>query len=190
MTTRPTRLAKTGTGASNETVTLAGCWAHLRRRFYELHLNGSSRLATQTVTTMAELWKIEGDIRGLAPQRAWPPVSIGLPPLWPSCSISGKTELSRISGKSKLAEAIRYATSRRKVLECFLTDGRDRDRFQYRRAGDPASNNHAQERAVRGQRRWRPDMGNHRHPTADSQNERRRSTSRLLKNSAAFANVG
>src|SRR6476620_3016391 len=62
-----TRLAKTGTGASNETVTLAGCWAHLRRRFYELHLNGSSRLATQTVTTMAALWKIEGDIRGLAP---------------------------------------------------------------------------------------------------------------------------
>ena len=62
-----TRLAKTGTGASNETVTLAGCWAHLRRRFYELHLDGSSRLATQTVTTMAALWKIEGDIRGLAP---------------------------------------------------------------------------------------------------------------------------
>jgi transposase len=62
-----TRLAKTGTGASNETVTLAGCWAHLRRRFYELHLNGSSRLATQAVTTMAELWKIEGDIRGFSP---------------------------------------------------------------------------------------------------------------------------
>ena len=33
-------------------------------------------------------------------------------------------ELPRISGKSKLAEAIRYATSRRKVLECFLIDGR------------------------------------------------------------------
>src|SRR5206468_1836006 len=41
-----TRLAKTGTGSGNETVTLAGCWAHLRRRFYELHINGSSRLAT------------------------------------------------------------------------------------------------------------------------------------------------
>jgi hypothetical protein len=62
-----TRLAKTGTCASNDTVTLAGCWAHLRRRFYELHLNGSSRLATQTVTTMAELWKIDGDICGVAP---------------------------------------------------------------------------------------------------------------------------
>ena len=32
-----TKLTKTGTGASNETVALAGCWAHLRRRFYELH---------------------------------------------------------------------------------------------------------------------------------------------------------
>jgi transposase len=119
-----TRLAKTGTGASNETVTLAGCWAHLRRRFYELHLNGSSRLATQTVTTMAALWKIEGDIRGLAPaarmaarQQRSAAIVAELFNLW-------EMELPRISGKSKLAEAIRYATSRRKVLECFLIDGR------------------------------------------------------------------
>jgi len=33
-------------------------------------------------------------------------------------------ELPRLSGKSKLAEAIRYATSRRLALERFLTDGR------------------------------------------------------------------
>lgn len=33
-------------------------------------------------------------------------------------------ELSRISGKSKLAEAIRYATSRGAALERFLIDGR------------------------------------------------------------------
>lgn len=32
-----TGLAKIGTGTSNETVTLAGCWAHLRWRCYELH---------------------------------------------------------------------------------------------------------------------------------------------------------
>lgn len=40
------------------------------------------------------------------------------------CAALWEMELPRISGKSKLAEAIRYATSRRKVLECFLTDGR------------------------------------------------------------------
>ena len=119
-----TRLAKTGTGASNETVTLAGCWAHLCRGFYELHLNRSSRLATQTITTMAALWKIEGDIRGLAPaarmavrQQRSAAIVAELFNLW-------EMELPRISGKSKLAEAIRYATSRRKVLEHFLIDGR------------------------------------------------------------------
>jgi hypothetical protein len=36
-------------GASaNDGVTLAACFAHVRRRFYELHVNESSRLATQT----------------------------------------------------------------------------------------------------------------------------------------------
>jgi transposase len=33
-------------------------------------------------------------------------------------------ELPRISGKAKLAEAIRYATSRREILGRFLLDGR------------------------------------------------------------------
>jgi hypothetical protein len=35
-----------------------------------------------------------------------------------------ENELRRLSGKSKLAEAIRYATSRRTALERFLSDGR------------------------------------------------------------------
>jgi transposase len=35
-----------------------------------------------------------------------------------------EAELPRISGKSKLAEAIRYATSRREILGRFLLDGR------------------------------------------------------------------
>jgi len=35
------QLAKAKAG-TNETVTLAGCWSHLRRRFYELHINGTS----------------------------------------------------------------------------------------------------------------------------------------------------
>ena len=35
-----------------------------------------------------------------------------------------ETELGRIPGKSKLAETIRYARSRREALERLLTDGR------------------------------------------------------------------
>src|SRR5499427_331385 len=117
------RLTKAKIG-SNEGMALAGCWAHLRRRFYELHINGSSQIATQTITTMAGLWKIEEEIRGcdaavrLTARRDRSAAIVDdLFKLW-------ETELPRISGKSKLAEAIRYATSRREILGRFLLDGR------------------------------------------------------------------
>jgi transposase len=58
------RLARPG---ANEGVRLAACFADVRRRFYEFHVNESSHLAIQTVTTMAELWAIEAEIRGLHP---------------------------------------------------------------------------------------------------------------------------
>jgi transposase len=116
------RLAK-GAGA-NDGVTLAACFAHVRRRFYELHVNESSRLATQTITTMAALWKVEADIRGKDPatrvkarQEKSAAIVARLFDLW-------ETELPRLSGKSKLAEAIRYAISGRAALERFLSDGR------------------------------------------------------------------
>lgn len=109
---------------ANDGVQLAACFAHVRRKFYELHVNGSSRLATQTVKAMAALWKVETEIRGLDPaaranirQEKSTAIVAGLFELW------GK-ELPRLSGKSKLAEAIRYAISRRAALERFLTDGR------------------------------------------------------------------
>jgi transposase len=118
-----TQLAKAKIG-SNEVMALAGCWAHLRRRFYELHINGSSQIATQTITTMAGLWKIEEEIRGrdaavrlTARRDRSAAIVADLFKLW-------ETELPRISGKSKLAEAIRYATSRREILGRFLLDGR------------------------------------------------------------------
>ncbi|MEJ0050554.1 MAG: transposase [Methylovirgula sp.] len=38
------RLARPDRG--NDAITLAGCWSHVRRKFYELHIAGSSKLAT------------------------------------------------------------------------------------------------------------------------------------------------
>ena len=116
------RLARSA--GANEGVMLAACFAHVRRRFYELHVNESSQTATQTITTMAGLWEIEADIRGRDPetrmkarQEKSAAIVATLFDLW-------HKELPRLSGKSKLAEAIRYATSRRAALERFLSDGR------------------------------------------------------------------
>lgn len=107
----------------NDSLRLAGCWAHSRRKFYELHVAGSSQIATETVERMAELWKLEAAVRGQSPearaaarQAVSAPIVTGLFTLW-------QQTLPRISGKSKLAEAIRYAMSRREIFERFLTDG-------------------------------------------------------------------
>lgn len=105
-------------------ITLAACWAHLRRKFYELHAAGISHVASETVERMATLWALEEDIRGKDPEarraaRQQQSAAI-VAELWPFW----EKELARISGKSKLAEAIRYARSRREPLERFLHDGR------------------------------------------------------------------
>lgn len=73
---------------------------------------------------MATLWQIEETVRGQSPaarvaarQQTSAAVVAELFALW-------QKTLPRVSGKSKLAEALRYAISRRAIFERFLTDGR------------------------------------------------------------------
>jgi transposase len=103
---------------------LAACWAHLRRKFYELHVAGVSHVATETVERMAELWAVEESIRGQDPDTRCAARQQNSAPIVAELWAFWDKELRRIPGKSKLAEAIRYATSRREALERFLHDGR------------------------------------------------------------------
>jgi transposase len=104
--------------------TLACCWSHLRREFFKLHADGSSQVATWTVERMAELWAVEARVKGQDPQARLEErqkisalVVLELQSCW-------ENELSRISGKSKLAEAIRYGLTRTAEFGRFLEDGR------------------------------------------------------------------
>jgi hypothetical protein len=105
----------------NDGVTLAGCWSHGRRKFYELHVAESSKVATETVERMATLWQFEETVRGQSPearvaarQQTSAAVVAELFALW-------QQTLPRISGKSKLAEALRYAISRRAMFASWQT---------------------------------------------------------------------
>ena len=49
-------------------VTLAFCWSHLRRKFYELYVGGSQPIATEALARIKQLYDIEAEIRGLPPQ--------------------------------------------------------------------------------------------------------------------------
>jgi transposase len=110
--------------ADESGVTLAFCWAHVRRRFYELAAAGPAPIASEALTRIAELYKIEDSIRGrsaderhrLRQEKSRPVVEALEPWL--------RDSLGLISQKTKLAEAIRYALSRWQGLTRFLDDGR------------------------------------------------------------------
>lgn len=108
---------------AHEGAILSGCWAHLRRKFYDLHVSDALPVAATTVERMKDLWQVEDAIRGAAPevrvkarQERSVPVVADLFNLW-------EATLPRISGKSKLAVAIRYAIKRRAAFEVFLNNG-------------------------------------------------------------------
>ena len=105
-------------------VQLAFCWAHVRRRFYELAAAGPATIASEALERIKALYAVEAEIRGLEAgarrtlrQERSLPVILALEP-WLRAS------LERISQKTKLAEAIRYALSRWAGLTLFLEDGR------------------------------------------------------------------
>ena len=48
-------------------MTLAFCWAHVRRRFYELAAAGPAPIAGEALERIGAIYAVESEIRGLAP---------------------------------------------------------------------------------------------------------------------------
>lgn len=117
-----TRLADAGRVGGP--VTLAACWAHLRRYFYELHVAGLSTTATWTVERMAALWRVEEEVRGSKPETRLAARRTTSAAIVAELFERWEAELKRIPRKSKLADAIRYGIRRRTAFDRFLHDGR------------------------------------------------------------------
>ena len=56
-----------GPARDDATVTLAFCWSHVRRGFYDLAKSGTSPIATEALRRIAALYRIETEIRGKDP---------------------------------------------------------------------------------------------------------------------------
>jgi transposase len=100
------------------------CWSHARRKLYDVHHETASPIALEALQQIAALFAIEGAIRGQSPNRRVAARTEHAAPLLEQLKAFLETSLNRISGKSSLAAAIRYALSRWKALTRYLTDGR------------------------------------------------------------------
>jgi transposase len=105
-------------------VRLAFCWSHVRRPFYELAQGGMAPIASEALTRIAALYRIEHDIRGRSAEERRAARQQRSRPLVEALQPWLREKLSLISQKTKLAEAIRYALSRWAGLALFLDDGR------------------------------------------------------------------
>jgi transposase len=108
-------------------IELAGCWAHVRRKFYEA-LEPSPRTAGWIIRQIQHLYRIEADLRE---HRAGPRLRQALR-VSQSCPIVERIERALIrlkaSGRhlpqSLLGQAIDYALGQWPTLEVYLANGR------------------------------------------------------------------
>ena len=105
-------------------VQLAFCWAHVRRRFYELAVAGPAPIASEALKRIGELYTVETECRGRNADERRERRQEKSRPVLDELEPWLRTKLGLISQKTKLAEAIRYALSRWQGLSRFLDDGR------------------------------------------------------------------
>jgi transposase len=112
------------TRGSSAPIVLSFCWAHLRRRFYEIAKGGNAPLAEDALRQIAALYKIEDGIRGQSAEMRLKIRQAKTRPLLDKLKAFLETNLPRVPGRSKMAEAIRYALRHWQGLILFAEDGR------------------------------------------------------------------
>lgn len=106
------------------TITQAACWAHVRRKFHDVMTAGSSAIAEQALHRIGALYKIEEEIRGRVPNERATVRGARAGPLLDDLKAWLTATKSKLSAKSELAQAMRYALSRWTALTGYITDGR------------------------------------------------------------------
>lgn len=109
--------------AARPDVTLAACWAHTRRKFYDVEQQAGSPIAAETLRRIATLYEIEATIRGRSPAHRLTQRQASSRPHLAAMKCWLEDQLALVPARSTLAEAIRYALGRWKGLTRFLDDG-------------------------------------------------------------------
>jgi len=116
----------------------AGCWAHARRKFYELFEANRSPVAQEALDRIQALYAIEDPIRGKQPAERQAVRQREAAPLLVDLGRWMRATLATVSAKSELASAFNYSLKRWEALT------------RYRQDGTIEIDNNAAERALKG----------------------------------------
>lgn len=101
----------------------AGCWAHARRKFYELFEAKRSPIAKEALDRIQALYAIEETIRGRQPAERLAVRQRDAAPLLDGLGAWLRATLTTVSAKSDIASAINYAMKRWDALTRYSRDG-------------------------------------------------------------------
>jgi transposase len=116
----------------------AACWAHARRKLYELAAVGKAPIAAEAVRRIDELFRVERDINGLPAEERLAARRERAAPILAELEAWLRLQHERVSRKSETGKALAYTLKRWQALTRFMADGRI------------CLSNNAAERALRG----------------------------------------
>jgi len=109
---------------TDQRVALAYCWAHARRKFFDVTKNAVAPIAEDGLKQIAALYRIEKDIRGQSPEARLAARKERSAPKLAAFETWLHQHQSCVSAKSPLGGALKYIAKYWDGLNLFLTDGR------------------------------------------------------------------
>ena len=134
----PTATPASTTSSRDREVTEAACWAHVRRKFFDVHAASGAPLAEEALNRIGALYGVEEHNPRQPPDERRRCREEDALPLVAAFRDWLEATLPKLSAKTELAAAIRYALGRWAALTRYLDDGRIE------------IDNNAAERAIRG----------------------------------------
>jgi transposase len=101
----------------------AACWAHSRRKFFEIYDSTASPIAFEALERIAALYKIEDEIRGKLPDERRAVRQARASPLLKELYDWLRATVRQVSKKSPIASAIGYTLSLWTALTRYAEDG-------------------------------------------------------------------
>ena len=99
------------------------CMAHIRRKFVDVFAAQGSAIAEDAITRIAQLYSVEKQARGQSPEVRMDLRQGNSKPIFDDLENWLHEQLPKISGKSPLAQAIRYALNRMPKTRPYLDNG-------------------------------------------------------------------
>ena len=103
--------------------TEAACWAHVRRKFFDEHVENPSATTTEALDRIGALYRLEETIRGKPPDERRRVRQNEARPRLDALRAWIEATLSRLSAKTEVAKAMRYALGRWTALSRYVDDG-------------------------------------------------------------------